>query len=202
MIPKIVVFDLGNVLLSFDWWIAARKIARHAAMSAEEMIRLFSYDSPLLQFELGAMGKEEFIAQARQLTGHTGTADEFAEDFSAIFAPIPEMIDLHAALRRRGVPTYIFSNTNILAVEYVRRHYEFFNHFDGYFLSYEHGAMKPQAPFYEIVERATGRRGAEILYLDDRPENVEGGTARGWQGWMHTAPDATRAFVTRSGLLG
>src|SRR5438034_4697931 len=32
---------------------------------------------------------------------------------------------------------------------------------------------------YEVVEKESGRRQAEILYLDDRPENIAVGAARG-----------------------
>ena len=36
------------------------------------------------------------------------------------------MIELHAELQRRGHQTYIFSNTNDLAVEHIRRNFPFF----------------------------------------------------------------------------
>jgi HAD superfamily hydrolase (TIGR01509 family) len=111
------------------------------------------------------------------------------------------MVSLHAELRRRGLPTYIFSNTNELAVLHIRSNFPFFSNFDGYILSYEHGAMKPGAKLYEVVERATGHRGSEILYLDDRPENVEAGAGRGWQVILQENPDKTRAAIAALGLL-
>ncbi len=58
------------------------------------------------------------------------------------------MIALHAELRGRGVPTYIFSNTNDLAIEHIRRNFPFFKNFVGYIYSYEIGAMKPDARIY------------------------------------------------------
>jgi HAD superfamily hydrolase (TIGR01509 family) len=61
--------------------------------------------------------------------------------------------------------------------------------------------MKPTAKLYEIVERATGRRGAEILYIDDRPENVQAGAARGWQAILHESPTTTREALQKLGLL-
>ena len=101
------------------------------------------------------------------------------------------MVQLQAALRQRGLPSYIFSNTNELAVEHIRQSFPFFAKFDGYILSYEHGVMKPDAALYEVVERKCGRRGAEILYLDDRPENVDAGAARGWQVILQESPEKT-----------
>ena len=111
------------------------------------------------------------------------------------------MIALHAAVRRAGLPTYIFSNTNDLAMVHIRHNFPFFANFDGYILSYEVKAMKPDAKIYEALEQTTGKRGAEILYLDDRPENVEAGAARGWQVILHSDPAKTRAIVEQHGLL-
>ena len=110
------------------------------------------------------------------------------------------MLDLHAALRERGVPTYVFSNTNELAVGHIRKHFPFFSQFNGYVCSYEHGAMKPDAKLYEVVERQSGRRGADILYLDDRPENIAAGAARGWQVILQESPEKTRAAMHKLGL--
>jgi HAD superfamily hydrolase (TIGR01509 family) len=106
------------------------------------------------------------------------------------------MIALHAALRARQFCTYVFSNTNELAVGHIRRAFPFFQDFDGYILSYEHKVMKPDAALYEVVEKLAGLRGPDLLYIDDRPENVATGTARGWRTILHTSPEDTRAWVT------
>jgi HAD superfamily hydrolase (TIGR01509 family) len=111
------------------------------------------------------------------------------------------MIDLQSALRRKGMPTYVFSNTNDLAVRHIRRAFPFFADFNGYILSYEHRAMKPDPKLYQVVEERSGRRGPEILYLDDRPENVAAGAARGWQTILHQSPEKSRAAVEKLGLL-
>jgi HAD superfamily hydrolase (TIGR01509 family) len=110
------------------------------------------------------------------------------------------MIALQQSLRSRGIPTWIFSNTNDLAVSFIRSRFPFFSGFDGHVLSYKIGSMKPEPASYEAVERATGRRGAAILFLDDREENVMGGHARGWQIIHHRDPAETMPRVHR--LLG
>jgi FMN phosphatase YigB (HAD superfamily) len=61
--------------------------------------------------------------------------------------------------------------------------------------------MKPDARIYEVAERGTGRRGADILYLDDRPENVAAGLARGWRAVLHERPEKTRTIIENLGLL-
>ena len=129
---------------------------------------------------LGKITGQRFYRTAAKDLGFDGGYEEFATIWSDIFTPIGEMVALQDELRERRVPTYIFSNTNELAVAHIRRNFPFFSRFDGYILSYEHGAMKPDARLYEVVENRSRRRAAEILYLDDRAENIAAGAARGW----------------------
>ena len=199
--PQVVVFDLGKVLLDFDYGKAAAGIARQGKMSAAE-VRKFIDQSPLLfRYETGQMTKEEFYAEVGGATGFAGSFAEFSRVFGDIFEPISAMIGLHASLRRRSVPTFIFSNTNELAVAHIRSAYPFFSQFDGYVFSYEHGAMKPQAKLYEVVERTTGKEPQRILYLDDRAENIAAGAERGWRTILHETPEKTLVAVKAAGLL-
>jgi len=200
--PEVVVFDLGKVLVDFDWTIAARSICARSRMSPAE-IHDFLLGTPLLfDYETGLVTTSEFFARVREATGFRDGFEEFSAAFADIFSPITPMIELHGELRRRRVPVFIFSNTNELAVNHIRRDYPFFAEFDGHILSYEHQAMKPNAKLYEVVEQMTGRRGAAIIYLDDRAENIEAGAARGWQAVLHETPAASIATVKRTGLLG
>ncbi|HWI56052.1 MAG TPA: HAD family phosphatase [Bacillota bacterium] len=199
--PKAVVFDLGKVLLDFDYTIAARNFALRARMAAQEITHFLSRTPLLLQYESGLITTEQFYKEICAATGFCGDPEEFAGLFGDIFAPIEPMVQLQSRLRQRGLPTYIFSNTNELAIRFVRRAFPFFHDFDGYILSFEHGAMKPDAKLYEVVERYSGRRGAEILYLDDRLENIAAGAVRGWQVILQGSPEATCQAVQRLGLL-
>ena len=198
---RAVVFDLGKVLVEFDYGIAGRKLAQRSRMAATELGRFLVQVPLIVQYETGLISSEQFYQEVRAASGYEGDLEEFAGLFADIFSPIEPMIDLQTELRRRGFPTYIFSNTNELAVRFIRNSFPFFSNFDGYILSYEHYAMKPDAKLYEVVEKKTGARGAEILYMDDRPENIDAGQARGWQVILQETPEQTRAAVERLGLL-
>jgi HAD superfamily hydrolase (TIGR01509 family) len=198
---RAVVFDLGKVLVEFDYGIAGRKLAQRSRMAATELGRFLVQVPLIVQYETGLISSEQFYQEVRAASGYEGDLEEFASLFADIFSPIEPMIDLQTELRGRGFPTYIFSNTNELAVRFIRKSFPFFNNFDGYILSYEHYAMKPDAKLYEVVEAKTGARGAEILYVDDRLENIDAGQARGWQVILQETPAQTRAAVERLGLL-
>jgi len=195
--PEIVAFDLGKVLVDFDYQIAVSRIAARSSVSPNGIKTFLGQSYAIIDYECGRLTREKFYEQARKATGFRGTIEEFGEFFADIFTPIPPMIELHAGLRQRGIPTYIFSNTNDLAVEHIRRNFPFFRNFDGYIYSYEVGVMKPDAKIYEVLEKLAGRRGADIIYLDDRPENVAGGAARGWRVILHETPEKTRAALEK-----
>ena len=201
VVPKVVLFDLGKVLVDFDYAIAVRRIAARGRLTAEELGR-FLMSAPLLfRYELGRLTSEEFYKEICAVTGFCGQFDEFSLAFGDIFVPIQPMVELHALLRRQGTPTFILSNTNDLAVRHVRRTYPFFANFQGYVLSYEHGVMKPEARIYEIAESLCGHNGPEILYIDDRPENIAAAAERDWQVVLQETPEKTRMAVQQAGLL-
>ncbi len=199
--PEAVVFDLGKVLLDFDYQMALRRLLPRCRVGPEELNRLLTGERLLGDYESGRLTTAEFIRRFSGRTGWEGTEAEFRAGFGDIFTPIEPMLALRAALRARGVPLYVLSNTNELAVEFIRAHYPWFAEFDGHILSYEHGAMKPAAALYAATERLSGRRGAELFYFDDRPENVEAARARGWQAVVHTDPARSRAALAATGLL-
>lgn len=200
MPPQVVVFDLGKVLVDFDYMIAARAIAAKAKASAEAVFEVI-HGSPLqIRFEHGQITNEEFYNEVRSATGFQSDFEEFASRFSDIFTAMPQMVELQAALKQKGVPTFIFSNTNRLQLAHIRRTFPFFSGFTGYIYSYEHGAMKPQPKLYDVVERETKKRGEQILYIDDRLENVEAGAARGWRVILQETPEKTLAEFRKLGF--
>jgi FMN phosphatase YigB (HAD superfamily) len=198
--PPVVVFDLGKVLVDFDYRIAAEKIAQRSRFTPRQVQDLLDHSPLLYRFETGMMSREEFYGEVCAACGFSGNLDGFCATFADIFSEIKPMIALHAALRAAQVPTYIFSNTNDIAAGHIRARFPFFSHFNGYVLSYQHGAMKPAPKIYEVLEAQTGRKGKDIVYLDDRPENVEAGLARGWRALVHETPEKTIPALRQLGL--
>jgi FMN phosphatase YigB (HAD superfamily) len=201
MTPEVVVFDLGKVLVDFDYSIAAQKIAAQSKLSAQQ-VRAFLDESPLFaRFETGLLTNQEFLRELCARTGFKGLVLDIADYFADIFTEITPMLQVHARLRARKVPTYVLSNTNDLSISHIRCHFPFYAHFDGYVLSYQHKAMKPEQKLYEALETLCGRSGPQILYLDDRLENAEAGKARGWQVIHHQSPEQSIQRMKELGVL-
>lgn len=202
--PKAVVFDLGNVLLDFDYGLTVKKIHGQCRLLKDkpdrELLALIGGSELFQKFEGGIVQPDEFFAGVQRETGYAGTLDEFGECFGDIFTEAPEMIRWNAELAAKGVPRYILSNTNDLSIRFIRKRFPFFNDFDGYVLSYEHKVMKPSTRIYELVEEMAGLRGADLFYVDDREENICAALARGWQAVHHVKPAQTLEIARSAGL--
>ena len=198
--PKAVIFDLGKVLLDFDFGRAARALAPKTKLPSTEVQKHLDQSPLLHQYESGRISAREFFEQFCALSGYSGGYEEFAPGFADIFTPIEPMIQLAENLAKFNIPRFVLSNTNDLAVEHIRRTHPFFHGFDGYLLSYEVGVMKPHDRIYEATEAATGLAGADLLFIDDKPENIETALKRGWQGIIHRNPPNTLAELSRVGV--
>ena len=196
-VPKAVVFDLGKVLVEFDYRIAADKIAAQSDLGSVGVRNMLDHAPLLFRYETGLINREQFYREVCSGAGYRGTLEEFSAHFADIFWEIPPMIALNDTLREHGVPTYIFSNTNGLAVNHIRNKFPFFSNFDGYVYSYQVGAMKPDLRIYEAMEKLCGKRGHDIVYIDDREENVAAGAARGWRTVCHESPEKTRVVLEK-----
>ena len=189
--PEAVVFDLGKVLLDFDYGRFAKNVIDKCGVPVEDLLKAVNQSELLIRYESRLLSSQEFFTEVKRASKYSGEYHEFEPVFGDIFSPIPKMIDLHGRLRDRGIPTYIFSNTSEIVIKHIRKTYPFFNTFSDYVLSYEHRSVKPQPRIYEVVEEKAGRKGEQLLYIDDRLENIEHGRERGWQTIYHVGTDET-----------
>src|SRR3954469_25433742 len=101
--PQVVVFDLGKVLVDFDYGIVARKIAAQGTLTSLEVQKFIDHSPLLFRYETGLISQEQFYSDVRSATGFRGDIAEFGRVFGDIFEPIPSMIELHAALRKKRI---------------------------------------------------------------------------------------------------
>ena len=196
-----VAFDIGKVLLDFDYSIFVEKMAKKSRCN-EVDLNVYLNQSPLLaEYESGFLSSFEFYERVRKETGFAGSEAGFAKLFEDIFTPISGMIDIHQKIANSGIRTYTFSNTNEMAVRYISRNYGFWSNFSDHVLSHKVGALKPQSKIYEVLEEISGLQGAKIAYVDDLPLNCKAGRDRGWQVCCHTDPESSYKFFKGLGLL-
>ena len=185
---RAVAFDIGKVLLDFDYGILVRNMAPRSRLDVLALEQLLDQSPLLAKYESGQMNCNEFFLAVGQETGYDGTQEEFAALFENIFTPIDEVITMHEQISASGLPTYTLSTTNAMAVRHIQHTYPFWARFTGHVLSYEHGSLKPEKEIYEAFERVSGFSAGSIAYLDDREENIGAAKERGGEAVQYSNP--------------
>ena len=174
-----IIFDLGNVLVSFDWQIAYQRLAQHVSpMTAlllwarkEEFLREVRGDQELM--ETGRMTAEQFYVRIKGKIGLTLDYPQFETIWCDIFTANAEVLAL-ARMLGKNYSCYIFSNTNAVHMKHLRTRVPELALFKGMALSHELGVMKPAREFFELALRALELEAAESVFVDDLAENVAG----------------------------
>jgi len=194
-----VVFDLGNVLLFFDWQVAADRMCARTGRPRREVDHYFMTTPFAARLERGEMSGREFFETVAPDLGFEGTYEEFAVIWSDIFSPNDPMIDLARRLKGR-VRRFILSNTNPIHMDFVFQRFPFTREFEGHVFSYEVGAMKPEARIYEFLLKTMGMEAGRAAFIDDVRANVETARAVGLHGIHYGNPDQVRQELTKLGI--
>lgn len=194
------LFDIGNVLVTFDY---TRTFPALAALTPHSYGEIYGHlASQSTELETGRLTSDEFIRGALDFIGGSITRPAFVTAFTEIFAPIEPVWQMLETVRHR-VPLHLFSNTSELHETYLLRHYPDFSWFTGGFFSWRLGAMKPDRAIYEAALSALALPAEQIAYVDDLPANIETGRAMGLHCHLfdRTRPEDLTAFLTGHHLL-
>ena len=165
---KAFIFDIGNVLLPFDFSIALRKLQRKSDVAhfveAMEPVKV--------AYESGHIGRAEFLDQIRRVLHYEGSEAEFVAAWEDIFTENTAMTELVRSLHGRW-PLYLLSNTSDLHMDYVFRTYPVFEHFADGVYSYRVKCFKPDRRIYEIALEQFRIAPHEALFIDDLQSNVD-----------------------------
>jgi HAD superfamily hydrolase (TIGR01509 family) len=197
---RAVLFDIGNVLLRFDFKLALDKLAAQSDVKdAVEALSLI--DRVKMSYEDGQIDRAAFLRAAFDVLRFRGTEADFIAAWEDIFEPNAPMVALVEELHGR-LPLYLLSNTNDIHLDYLRRRYAFFGRFEGGVFSHEAHASKPGREIFEIVRRQCGLEPGATFFIDDLLPNIETARALGFQchHYHHERHDALIAQLRDAGV--
>jgi glucose-1-phosphatase len=176
---KTILFDLGNVVIPFDFKLAYARMAEHCGCRPEEVPARIRATGLVAPFEKGEIAAEPFVRELSAALRLDITYRDFCEWWSCIFLPqtlVSEALLEDLASRYRLLA---LSNTNPLHFSMVKEAYPILRHFHDYVLSYEVGSAKPEAKIYqEAIARAQCSPEA-CFFTDDLAVNIEAAREHG-----------------------
>ena len=179
---SVIVFDLGNVLIPFDYNILIKKLDAVKTGLGKHFVDTYfaNYDFHR-DFERGEISEENFIKRMLEILDHSIDGETFCNYFSSIFKQNKEVAALLPALKNK-CKLILLSNTNSIHEKYGWEHYDFLKYFDDLILSHKIGAVKPEEKIYRAVEKSSGSPAEEHIFIDDIEEYVNAAKSFGWDG--------------------
>ena len=185
---KVILFDLGNVLVDLDFRPATERISGFCSKNPDEILKFFFNSELTNSFEKGELSAEEFYKQAKDMLGLKLGYESFVPIWNEIFFfSSKNRAVYHVANRlKKNYRIGLLSNTNILHYRHIKDNFPIFNVFEKLFLSFEIGAVKPDKIIYRKVVKELGVLPENIFYTDDRPELVNSAAGLGIKSFIFT----------------
>jgi len=174
------LFDMGNVVLSFDHRRFCDRLAEEEKHLNSEGIYTFVFQKagPNDRFELGLLNGQGFYAELKGTLSLTLSIDRVRDLWCDMFRENPGIDLLLEALHARA-RLILVSNTNYWHIHYIKNHFTVLNHFHDHILSYEVGARKPDPRIFEAALSAADTEPSRCLFIDDHEPNIKAATKMG-----------------------
>lgn len=200
MTPDAVVFDIGNVLLT--WNPEAyydRAIGRIARTRLFREVPLHEMNAAI---DAGAPWQQTVKDTSEIHLRWRRDILSWHDDWDAMVGPLMEEgVALQRALRRAGVPVFALTNFGRETFARARTLYPALTEFDGGVVSGQVGVVKPDPEIYRILEERSGIPPERLFFIDDRPENIETAAARGWRTHLFEGAAGLGRRLVAEGLL-
>lgn len=194
MRPHFFYFDLGNVLLYFDHDLAFRRMAKIAGVSPKQM-RTAVMDTELqIAYETGHISGSEFVDRIAQHLDKRLDVEPILEAAADMFIANTHILPVLERVKELRIPMGLLSNTCEAHWQWIlqQRYPQVVDWFSPVILSFEAKSMKPDKGIYEQAEEGAGVAPEHIFFTDDRADNIEAASKRGWQ---------TQVFVNADRLM-
>ncbi len=184
---KVILYDLGNVILPFNHFQIAEKLSRFSQKKEfRDPQKIFSY---LFDFEKGAVNGYEvgkvsssgFFESLKESLQLSLSFEEFIPIWNEIFTENKEVSQIILSQKGRW-KLGLLSNTNPLHFDYILSEFPIIRVFDRWILSHEVGSKKPAVEiFQEAIEWASVEP-LRMLFIDDMEKHVEVAASLGMRG--------------------
>ena len=196
---KTIFFDLGNVLLFFSHERMMQQVADFCQL--ELPIVKNAVEKLGIPYELGTVGSKEIHQEFSDLVKKKIEFKGLMHALSNIFHLNLPVAAIVKELKSKNVPLFVLSNTCEAHFTYAYKHYSPLHLFDGYVLSYEVGARKPEQKIFEHAISKAGCSPESCFYTDDIAEYIYAARSLHIDAETYTTPEKLTQQLTARGLL-
>lgn len=179
---KTVVFDIGNVLVNFNW----KQMYLERGISEEKLDRVAKATvlNPLwIEFDKGILPFEKIVDMLVEQDKEIEKEIRLClMDTSQIVTKREFAIPLISGLKEKGLQVLVLSNFNDRILKECADAMDFLPYTDGGVISYQDHFVKPQPEIYQLLLERYGLNAKECVFIDDIPKNIEEARNQGMKG--------------------
>ena len=189
----VIVFDVGNVLLSFE----PEKVASLLPGEHREALSraTFGPDWRWSAFDLGVETNEEIAQSIADRAGVPGGKDMVLYAFCEFYRtmqPLP-LYHLIPALKSMGKRLYALTNYGEPAFSSTCAAFPHFALMDGMVVSSREKVCKPDPAIFALLMQRYGIKPRDALFIDDSLPNVQTAAAMGFKTWHYAGENVLPA---------
>jgi HAD superfamily hydrolase (TIGR01509 family) len=185
---SLICFDLGGVLVRLvrDWQHALDLTFSSSPQSRPPLPDPTSpswtqHHAHALSFEIGSLTEPEFENAIQQCFPNLPLSTYWQIFDAWLLGLYPGLPSLLADLKHANLSTAVLSNTNARHWQILHSpEYAPLQQIDHLLASHLLQCRKPDPQAYHHVEKITHKLPHQILFFDDRPENIEAAHHAGW----------------------
>jgi len=194
-----VIFDLGQVIVTFDHMQLCQRAAAYCPHAPEEIFTRIFHSGLVPRFETGTMNPNEFYREVcRTLDMHL-PCEQFKAVWNTIFTLNTDTVRIIERLR--GFKLLLLSNTNCWHFDYCLESYPVLKLFDDWILSYEVGVCKPDKKIFETVLTRASARPQECVFIDDIEQYTDAARSLGITAHTFTNTEKLEQFLNSLNIL-
>ena len=199
--PQAIVFDFGGVMTGEP----NREAVIEFLCTTFQLIPSEFEKANLEKKEAVKLGMtdEEFwlnFANERGVVLPNTWLQQFKSVMKEAIGANPEMYALVNELREKQIPVALLSNIDERLSKLIRE-FGLYDPFNPCLLSWEIGARKPNAKAYEILLERLGLPSADVVFIDDKEENVEAAKKIGIDALLFESSEQLRQELKNRGVL-
>jgi putative hydrolase of the HAD superfamily len=196
-----VVFDLGGVVIAWQPAAIAASVFAAPADQALVLERVVGHPD-WVELDRGTLPLADAIARGVARTGfEPRRLEAFYAAVPPSLVPMPESVALLDAVRGAGRRLLALSNLQRASFAYLDRTYDLFRRFDGWVVSCEVGACKPEPAIYRHLLDRHALDPRDTLFIDDVQANLDAAAAFGIRTIRFEDAASCRAALRAAGCL-
>lgn len=176
---RTIIFDIGNVLVGFDWYGHFKRFGYDEAMIGRLAAATVNSED-WKEYDRGCLSEDEILRLFVE-NDPPIEADirKVLASFDTLIVRYDYAIDWIKKWKSHGYRVLVLSNYSDKAFKETWHALDFLPYVDGGILSFQEKLIKPMPEIYRLLLKRYDLRPEECVFLDDTPQNLEAAKREG-----------------------